>query len=270
MSTVYWKAAVAILLGGACLPRTSMAQLTVGRGIVERHVAAGSRYRGSIPITNGSAEPRRVRLYLSDFSFDASGANRFEAPGTLERSSARWTTLGSTELLIPAGRAVAVEYSVSVPERRPDGLEGSFWTVVMIEELPEEEERRPAAPERGLGVRQVMRTAVVLVTHIAGTGAPELTFDAPRVVTENGGRLLQVDVHNTGTVAVRPAVTSELFDASGVSRGKVQGIERMLYPGTSARYRFELGAMPAGRYTAVVLGDAGGDAVFGAQYGMTF
>jgi hypothetical protein len=271
MSTVSWKAAVVIVLGAGCLPRPGVAQLSVGRGIVEREVAAGTRYRGSIPITNGSGEARRVRLYQADFTFDATGANHFEAPGTLQRSSAPWTTLGSGELPIPAGATVAVEYSVTVPERHAGKPEGSYWSVVMVEEMPTSPvQRRDAAREQGLGVRQVMRTAVVLVTHIAGTGAPELAFDAPRIVTENGGRLLQVDVRNTGTVAVRPALTSELFDAGGRSQGKVQGADRMLYPGTAARYRFDLGTIRAGRYTAVVLGDAGGDAVFGAQYGVTF
>lgn len=276
MSTVSWKFAVLMLAAVAGAPAVVEGQITVGRGIVEHDAAPGARYRGSIPISNGAGEARRVRLYLADYTFDAAGATRFAAPGSSERSSAPWTELGSAEIVVPAGHTVNVAYTVVVPETAPanrgEGLQGSYWNVVMIEAVPgdAEGERRGARARPELAVRQVMRTAVVLVTHIGGTGEAELSFESPHVVRGQRTRVLEVDVRNTGTRAVRPELTTELFDAAGRSHGKVRGIDRMLFPGTSARYRFELGTPPPGRYTTVVLGDAGGDDVFGAQYGVSF
>jgi hypothetical protein len=69
---------------------------------------------------------------------------------------------------------------------------------------------------------------------------------------------------------MKPDVTVELFGANGQSRGRISGGKFRMYPGTSVRHLMSLGEIPPGTYKALVLVDAGGQDVFGAQYTLQF
>lgn len=58
----------------------------------------------------------------------------------------------------------------------------------------------------------------------------------------------------------------ELHDKSGTQVDRFGDQQRRLFPGTSVRQDFELGSLPPGEYTAVVIADAGGEDVFGTRY----
>jgi hypothetical protein len=81
---------------------------------------------------------------------------------------------------------------------------------------------------------------------------------------------MQVDIGNDGDLGMRPEVTVELFDQTGSSKGKFNGIRNRLYPGTSVRQRIVLEGIPAGKYKALVVIDDGRDDVFGAEYTLEF
>jgi hypothetical protein len=78
--------------------------------------------------------------------------------------------------------------------------------------------------------------------------------------------VLELEVANSGTLAYRPELRVELFDAAGNRAGTFSATRGLVYPGASIRQRFELGRLPAGDYQALVVGDSGGAEVFGAQY----
>ena len=61
-----------------------------------------------------------------------------------------------------------------------------------------------------------------------------------------------------------------MYDANGALRAKAKQSRGLLYPGTSLRQHFDLGALPAGTYKAVVFADTGEDSVFATQYTITF
>jgi len=58
----------------------------------------------------------------------------------------------------------------------------------------------------------------------------------------------------------------EIFDASGKSRGRIEGSKYRMYPGTCVQHEIKIPSLPPGDYTALVVVDAGGDQAFGAQY----
>ena len=69
---------------------------------------------------------------------------------------------------------------------------------------------------------------------------------------------------------MRPDVYVELFNEQGASLGKFSGLKYRIYPGTSVRQLIDVSTVPKGTYKALIVVDAGGDDVFGAQYTLKF
>lgn len=257
----------ALALLGTVLPARAAAQVAVLDDAVQEHAARpGEAYEGVLRVRNTTAAPLEVKVYLTDYAFSADGSTQYPAAGSLPRSSARWLTLGTSSLRMAPGATAEVPYRVAVPA---GAAGGSYWTMVMVEPLEagDAEATLARTPQGQVGLRAKMRFGVQMATHVgAASAGAELAFAEPHAVHANGRRAFEVDVRNPGTRAVRPALRLELFDAQGNAVARVEATRGLLYPGTSLRHTFDLGALPAGTYQALVVGDAGGDRLFGARY----
>ena len=256
--------AAALLLA----PRALGAQITVtSRAVEEREARPGESYTGTIRLRNVGTRPEEARVYRTDYGYDAEGRTRFGDPGTEPRSSAAWTTTTPARVVVPPGGEATVAYSVRVPDSAP--LSGTYWSVVMVEGVPEAPDaaggRRAGRVE--VGVRPVVRYAVQLATHVGGTGTRQVEFARVRALGAPGGaKRLEFDLVNSGELACRPELRVELFDEAGAPVGTFTRTRGLFYPGTTLRQAFDLGALPAGSYQALVVADAGGESVFGGQY----
>lgn len=220
----------------------------------------GAVVEDELTLRNASDTDAHVRVYLTDYTFDADGSSAYPEPGTLERSSAAWVKLSFVPALVPAGESVTLPYRVEVPSAAGAG---SFWSVIMVEEV------RPSQHQGGaLSLTTVVRYGVQVVATV-GSAPAELRFTNPDFSKVSGSSVLTVDVENTGQVSLRAEYYLDLFDANGASLGRFQGTARRAHPGTSVRQRFELGELAPGTYLAIAIGDGGGESVFGAQYSLT-
>jgi hypothetical protein len=168
---------------------------------------------------------------------------------------------------VPANGQATVGFTVAVPAGA--ALAGTYWSMVMVEGV--QAGGAEAAAVRGarvrIGVRPTIRYGVQLATTISGTGSAKAAFANPHAEPAAAGhRTLAVDVANQGELGFRPKLRLELFDAAGNKVGRWEAARGLLYPGTSVRQAFDLGAIPAGTYQALVVADAGGESVFGARY----
>ena len=120
------------------------------------------------------------------------------------------------------------------------------------------------------GISQVIRYGAQMITQIGDTGARKLKFLKTRLLKEDKGRILQVDIENIGERLLRPALWAELYDEKGKSIGKFEGGKLGVYPATSVRFRIDLSQVPKGKYKALVVADCGGDDLFGATYTLKF
>ena len=254
---------------GVIAPAAS-AQLYIAAPLVsDREAAPGESYEGVVPIVNPTDEPRQAKLYVTDYRFNAAGQNWYDDPGTLPRSNASWVAFGAPTVTVPPQATLDVPYLVTVPEDAT--LDGSYWSMLMIEEVPKESAESTlgngAEAEGGFGVRRRIRYGVQIASHIRGTGALALSITHAELDdTAEGRRELRLDVENTGTRFGETRVYLDLFTAEGRSVGRFDGTEARIYPGTSFRHRVALDALAAGAYEALVVVDAGGDQLFGAQY----
>jgi hypothetical protein len=137
--------------------------------------------------------------------------------------------------------------------------------MVMVEPIPAGSPE--AAPDVTVQLSHSIRYAIQIVTQIGRGGDSDvgLSFTNPGVIEEDGKRLFLVDVENTGKRWVRPSLWLELDSESGQPMCKFQGPASRLYPGTSSRFRIEIGPIPKGKYLGLVVADGTGDNLFGAN-----
>jgi hypothetical protein len=259
-----------VLAGGFAAP--AGAQISVrSRLSDDRDVQPGSAYEGTVLVKNESTDPREVKLYLNDYLFFYDLQSHFDAAGSHARSNADWVTFGPDHLTLAPGEGREIGYVVQVPAQVGSAPpSGSYWSVLMIEEVAAgspESTLSSAEDVPQLGVRQVTRYGVQLATHIAGTGEPDVAFIGVDLYEdEEGARILQTNVENTGDVMVQPVVWVELYDEMGTILARYEGTRNRMYPGTSVPQYTDVSGLGPGIYEALIVVDTGGDYIFGAQY----
>jgi hypothetical protein len=259
-----------LLLAVVMLSERGVCQVSViGELSQDREAAPGESYSGSIIVKNDTSEPQEAKVYQTDYCFTAEGTSTYGSAGTLPRSNARWVKFSPAVMVIPPQGSLNVNYTVTVPAGSPD-LSGSFWSMLMVEGIPKgspESGRKEPKQQPEMGLRQTLRYGIQVATHIPRGGVKNVRFLQSKLLAGEGQKhTLQVDIENSGTLWIRPDVSVELFNAKGISQGKLSGTKFRMYPGTSVRQAFDLGTLPAGSYKALVVVDAGGDDVFGAQF----
>ena len=231
----------------------------------EYDVAPGGSYTGSIVVQNPEKDPQEVRVYQTDYLFYADGSSYYGDPGTMPRSSTRWISFTPKQFTVPAGEEVTVRYTIQVPDDAR--LRGTYWSVIMVEpvEPGSPESSTPTAKDKvTVGIRQVFRFAVQIVTHV-GSGTRQLKFTKVQVAAKDGKRQLLVDAENTGERWLRGTLWVELYAKDGALVGRFDGTRLRMYPGTSVRYTVDLAGVLSGTYKALIVIDCGGDDVFGAN-----
>ncbi len=247
------------------ITRISAGVIVIGEITHEKQVRPGEQFKGSILLRNTGEEAEEVKIYQTDYLFFFDGSNAFGEPGNLERSNANWITFSPARMVIPAGGEMAVNYEVSVPER--NDMAGTYWSMIMVEPIPRTSMEH-SLPERSVGITTVVRYGIQIVNHIGRTGIQEIDFVSVRLVKNDEGRFLQVDIENTGERWVRPLVWVELFDETGVRAGKFESSPVRTYPGTSVRRKIDLTDVLPGQYKAIVIADGGSEAMIGAEYNL--
>ena len=244
----------------------------VGELAHEREAKVGESYQGVIFIRNSSEEAQEVKVYQTDYLFFFDGRSVFGEPGTIKRSNANWISFSPKRLTIPPNEVSQVNYIVNVPADAT--LIATYWSMLMIEGIPESSSEAVGEEKGGatLGIRQVMRYGIHMVTHIGDTGIRRLEFLKTRLLREGERRILQVDIQNISERLLKSFLWTELYNEEGSYIGRFEGGEFYIriYPGTSVRYRVDLSQVPKGAYRALVVADCGGEDIFGVTYTLEF
>jgi hypothetical protein len=261
-----------MLIAVMIMPVMARAGISIEGGLTHDKVAlTGEAYQGVVTIKNQGDTPQELKVYQTDYRFTHEGAIIYGDPGKDARSNAHWVTFSPSRITIPPREKAVINYTVSVP--KDETLVGTYWSMLMIEGLPE------SAPEASgkeknkniaLGITQIMRYAIQVVTNIGDTGTKKLTFLQAKIVKEQGARILQIDVQNDGERLLRPQLWTEIHTATGDSLGRFQGEQYRIYPGTSKRFRIDITAAPTGTHKALVVADCGEDDLFGISYTLKF
>ena len=236
------------------------AQITVlTPSVMERTAARGGRYDGSIVVRNVTASAQLVTARVVDYSFQADGTSRYDAPGSQLHSNAGWLTLTPRVVEVPPNQTVTLGYSVQVP--RGDSLAGSYSSMVLVTARPRQGDGAQLGHGRATaGIHSDLSYGIQIATHVEGPAM--VRFGLDQIVTAPLGRssqTLAVTVRNSGARASRPLVSLELYTEDGrlVATRKTQ--RGLIYPGSSVRQTFALESVPKGTYRALLQVDTGDD-----------
>ncbi len=238
-------------------------------GLTHEHEARiGESYEGSIEIKNIEDRPQEVKIYQTDYSFYADGRILYSNPGKMPRSNAHWITFSPKRLTVPPKDTVFVHYTVKVPNQAD--LKGTYWSIFMVELVPENSpESSLGNPDKvGLGIRQLFRYGIQVVTQIGDTGTRKLEFLSTKLLKDGDKQFLQLDIGNTGERWLRSSLWVELYNEEGNYMGKYEGGSLRIYPTTSVRFKVDLSSVPNNTYKALVVIDCGDDNVFGANFNL--
>ncbi|HET7552516.1 MAG TPA: hypothetical protein VFK04_14595 [Gemmatimonadaceae bacterium] len=255
----------------AAVSSKTAAQISISSpSVMEQGASPGESYSGTVLLRNRSAEMQEAKIYQTDYLTFADGTTSYGEAGSTPRSNARWITIQPTYVTVPPHQTIEARYTVRVPAASASPLAGSYWSMIMVEGIPKgsAESRVAAGAQRKVqvGIVTRLRYAVQIVTNIGTTGSRKVQFANPKTIATGNGKELQFDLVNTGERAYAPRISLELYTEAGEQAAVRTTTRELTYPGTSLRQSFDLGGLAAGRYRALVVVDAGGDDVFGAQF----
>ena len=271
MKTKKKTGGVLLIVSLLFLPVLGRAQVGIVSGLTQEKVCKpGEAFQSFITIRNYGPTAEDVRIYQTDYAFTFDGKGFYDPPGKAARSNSAWITTGHKQLTIAGSSQVELRYAAKLPD--DPSLIGTYWSVIMVEVLPKTEAAPPGAPKKepNLGITQVMRYAVQIVTHIGDTGSRKLKFIGTELLQEKDQKTFQVDVENAGERWLRTYSRLELYSQKGELVGKYEGERLRTYPGTSVRFKFDVSHITEGRYKALVMLDNKDSYVFGAQYTLDF
>jgi len=247
---------------GYCFAAVSV----VGELSREKTVSPGDKIEGVILLKNHEDQALQVKVYKTDYLFYADGRNIYGEPGKAARSNANWISLRPSQLTLPAGETSSVYYTIEVPEKAD--LSGTYWSMIMVESLPAKalKELRKEQDKVTMGFQTLIRYGIQIVTDIRNTGSRSIKFLDKKLVSQDSRKFMQIDIENTGERWLNPFVWLELYSQDGKSMGRFEANRMRIYPGCSIRQVIDLSEVPKGRYKGLVVVDAGGQDVFGAQY----
>ncbi len=233
----------------------------ISNGLTHIHdLTPGTKTKGRIDLQNTNDTKQVVKIYQRDYFFQYNGETQYNEPGNLQRSNAHWINFGAKTFILEPHEKKIVYYDIQVPDI--DSLNGSYWSVVMIEGANPIKEDVSA---EGFKINTLVRYAIQIVTNINQNINSKLEFLNVAAEKENGVQVFQVDIKNTGNYMLRPEISLEMFDSDGKSVGKFLSNKKKLYPGTSARFYIEVPNQKSGNYNAVLLADCQNGNVFGAN-----
>jgi hypothetical protein len=229
-----------------------------------RESTPGGSYSGAIQIKNSGASAQEIKIYQTGFSCNYQGQYFFDEPsGEDPRSNAGWLSYSPKRTIIQPGEQINLDYIVAIPNNVD--LKGSFWSTLMIEEIPPTS-AESAQQKNSISIMQIIRYAVKIITNVGEGVRPKIRFLGAQLVKKDSRRQLMIDVENCGYVFVNPSLSLQLIDSNGSVSGKSESEKQRILPGSSVRYTVDLSSLAKGDYKAVILADCGGDDVFGIQY----
>jgi hypothetical protein len=255
---------IILLLLLAALAPPAVAEIRVVDSLVhERTSSPGASYTGSILVENTGETPCTIRVYQTDYLYSAEGKNIYGTPGVNPSSNAKWITLSSNWLTIPAKETARVNYEVRIPPNH--ALKGTYWSMVMVEDA----DGQPVTAredKNAFTLQAKIRYGVQILTNIGNTGTRQIRFLDRKITDHSGQKTLELDIENSGERVLFPLVSVQIYNAGGELIGNFHGRKTRILPTCSVRQKITLPNLLKGNYKALVIVDNGDQFVFGANY----
>ncbi len=247
--------------------KDSEALIITGDSAVWHRTNAGEISKGAIQVYNEKESPESIRIYTTDYLYQADGSSLFENAAGHNRSNQAWITLDHKQIDIPAKSSATVRYTLHTPDS-PD-IQGSYWSMIMIEPISPEL-LQPPSEETGelrMAIKHITRFAIQIISNVGNTTIVDLEFkDFQLGKTENNDEItIDIEIAGKGERITRTDLWVEIYDQNQGLVGKYSSDPFGLHPGCSRMARINIPSLTEGTYQALIVADCGEDDVFGVQ-----
>lgn len=220
-------------------------------------IPAGVSKSGRLEVTNDSEEPKQVKVYAEDWTYEKpDGSKNFYDANTTFRSSSNWISFSPAEFLVPAFGKAYVNYVVKVPA---DVQSGGYYSVLFFEST-----MGGAKPQDTIDAMAVVPVAIRVGTlfyiEIEGTQRPSIELSKFSVERADSSEPLkvQLDFENTGNIDLTCGGTYDIMDNKNMvyARGEFGNIYTMPKDKASFTAQWK-DAIPKGSYDIIVTLDLG-------------
>lgn len=240
----------------------SFSGVVILNGLTHVHAGdAGSVISGKVKIRNDSSKEAKIIIYKQDLllSCDKSTYFEYNIINSNPRSLGNWLKLNVEEKILAPREEYDLIYTINVPEAI--NQQGSFWTVLMIENAEPINEQNSQMFQVGSKVRY----AVQLIAEIGNYESPKLQFE--NVEYKKGDstyNYIQVKLKNIGAYSAQAHVMLEVYDVNGTKLKVFQGTVKRIYPNSCNVFDLGINGLPKGGYDGVIIADNGKD-LFGSN-----
>ena len=252
---------VSVIVAGFISPKSLLGQVTVvGESIHEQGARPGDLYTGTFLLKNESNRTQTVRLHpkrhpqVAGFSYVSRGED------SKSRSNTHWLTFSHSTVTIAPENTAAIHFEVAVPHKaNGKPLAGTYWSAFEVRSM----DAKPV----NLSLGNMAPQAVEIATHIRESGSIDVAIGNVEMMEDyNNDLFVRADINNTGESTIRPVVWFEFYDAGGNLQDRIEGQAAQVFPGrVNIQYASVSHLQPA-TYEVLVLVDAGGENIYGAQY----
>lgn len=200
-----------LLLLAVFIPAVSWATISVSPTLYELQVPRGQSYTDAIRVMNVGKEAITIKVYLSDFDFQANGNIGFPDAGTGKYSLADYLRLNPTSLDLEPSEEKIVRFTITMPQ----DLEGEYQGILFFQTQP----KGVKSPVRGKQVMVSTRIGAGIYAAAKHTAAYSSEISAiffkQAPDLDNSTFHYALIYHNTGNIHLRPTGKVKIIDAAG-------------------------------------------------------
>lgn len=235
---------------------TTKKGVTIKPSTVDFKLNNGQVGTAHVYVTNHLNKKKQFTLYLSDWRRDSLGAHVYTAPGSTERSCARWVKLDKSFIEVDTGQTVDIAIKMQVPDSAA-AISEMKWTMLFLETTEEQ------LVETASGLKTNMNSKVRVGVHLYQT-PPSLTYKDVKILSfdhaDKSARTCHIVCKNTGTVQLECASYLELSNIATGDKTKIDVPMFPLFPEQRRVVEFVIPEnVPKGKYSLIGVIDAGTD-----------
>jgi hypothetical protein len=211
----------------------------------------GARIQNTVRVTNIGTVAGNATLYGTDATTGSTSGAVYLDQTARHQDVGSWLTLGKSSLTLAPRQSVLVPFEVTLPKnvRSGEHLGGIGMEVTPIGNKPQ-----VIGKTNTVQINTRIITIIAVEVILPGTPVEELSATNIQAGGENGYQSLQVALHNTGTMIIKPSGKLEIMDKYGALLQTLPVKLDTFLPMTSINYPFYLKkSLGAGDYQAALM-----------------
>ncbi len=197
------------ILLAALMPVDTWASITVSPTLFELQIPRGQSYTGAIQVINVGKAGLTIKVYPSDFDFQAAGNIFFPDAGTGKYSLASYMRVNPTSIDLEPGEEKFMRFTVALPQ----DAAGEYNCILFFQTLP----RGIKSPVKGKQVMVSARIGAGIYAAAKNTVTPSSEISALffKPAPGNSSFHYALVYHNNGNIHLRPTGKVKILDAAG-------------------------------------------------------